>query len=112
MFASGRAGVAPRPEYAANSVTRKLPTTPTAETHVAKGGGCPVTVLSSSSGEPELASKIADQSANADSDEAGHAFQFEAGHRFRSEAGRHSDLKPATQRSLPRIEGMMFRRGE
>jgi len=47
---------------------------------------------------------------DADSDEAGHAFQFEAGHRFRSEAGRHSDLKPATQRSLPRIEAIMFRR--
>ena len=46
----------------------------------------------------------------ADSDEAGHAFQHEAGHQFRSEAGRRSDLKPATQRSLPRIEGMMFRR--
>src|SRR5580692_4934939 len=31
--------------------------------------------------------------------------------RFRSEAGHGSDLKPATQRSLPRIEAMMFRRG-
>ena len=46
----------------------------------------------------------------ADSDEAGHAFQYEAGHRFRSEAGRDSDLKPATLRSLPRIETIMFRR--
>src|SRR5271168_1543715 len=35
----------------------------------------------------------------------------EAGHRFRSEAGRDSDLRPATQRLLPRIEAMMFPRG-
>jgi hypothetical protein len=48
---------------------------------------------------------------HADSDEAGHAFRKEAGHRFRSEAGRDSELKPATQRSLPRIEAMMFRLG-
>jgi len=47
----------------------------------------------------------------ADSDEAGHALQYEAGHLFRSEAGRGSDLKPATERSLPRIEAIMFRRG-
>ncbi len=47
----------------------------------------------------------------ADSDEAGHAFQYEAGHLFRSEAGQDSDLKPATQRSLPRIDTIMFRRG-
>ena len=46
----------------------------------------------------------------ADSDEAGHAFRKEAGHVFRSEAGRDSDFKPATQRLLPRIEAMMFRR--
>ena len=44
-------------------------------------------------------------------DEAGHAFQYEAGHLFRSEAGQDSDLKPATQRSLPRIDAIMFRRG-
>ncbi len=55
---------------------------------------------------------IAQRAQDADSDEAGHAFQFEAGHLFRSEAGHHSDLKPATQRSLPRIEPIMFRRGE
>ena len=48
---------------------------------------------------------------DADSDEAGHAFQYEAGHLFRSEAGQDSDLKPATQRSLPRIDTIMFRRG-
>ena len=52
-----------------------------------------------------------DRILHADSDEAGHAFQYEAGHRFRSEAGHRSDLKPATQRSLPRIEAMMFRLG-
>ena len=46
-----------------------------------------------------------------DSDEAGHALQNEAGHLFRSEAGRDSDLMSATQRLLPRIEAMMFRRG-
>ena len=48
--------------------------------------------------------------ATADSDEAGHAFRKEAGHVFRSEAGGDSDFKPATQRLLPRIEAMMFRR--
>jgi hypothetical protein len=48
---------------------------------------------------------------HADSDDAGHAFQHEAGHLFRSEAGHRSDLKPATQRSLPRIEAIMFRQG-
>ena len=47
----------------------------------------------------------------ADSDEAGHAFRKEAGHLFRSEAGRDPDFKPATQRLLPRIAVMMFRRG-
>jgi len=45
----------------------------------------------------------ASQAAGADSDEAGHL--------FRSEAGRDSDFKPATQRPLPRIAAMMFRRG-
>ena len=44
----------------------------------------------------------------ADSDEAGHAFQFEAGHPFRFEAGHGSDLKSATWRRSPRVEGMMF----
>jgi len=48
---------------------------------------------------------------SADSDESGHLFQYEAGHLFRSEAGRDSDFKPATQRPLPRIAAMMFRRG-
>jgi hypothetical protein len=47
----------------------------------------------------------------ADSDEAGHAFRKEAGHLFRSEAGRDSDLMSATLGLLPRIAGMMFRRG-
>ena len=50
------------------------------------------------------------KAAPADSDEAGHAFRKEAGHLFRSEAGRDSDFKPATQRLLPRIAAMMFRR--
>ena len=51
------------------------------------------------------------RSSCADSDEAGHAFQYEAGHLFQSQAGQDSDLKPATQRSLPRIDTIMFRRG-
>jgi len=47
----------------------------------------------------------------ADTDEAGHLFRFQGGHLFRSEVGRDSDFKPATQRLLPRIAAMMFRRG-
>src|ERR1700739_2573503 len=59
---------------------------------------------------PLSAVRFRDRRQSADSDEAGHAFRKEAGHRFRSEAGRDSDLKPATQRSLPRIGAMMLRR--
>src|SRR5271155_1885233 len=46
-----------------------------------------------------------------DPKEPAHHSQWKGGRRFRSEAGRDSDLKPATQRSLPRIEAMMFRLG-